>query len=173
MNRGLAVVDPDVHVQTEDQICTRHQLQVFHDVLVALVRMDFLGAPIRKRMRGNRSHPQAVFVGQANNIPAQLLHFLFGLFDGLADRCADLNHRLVHLSLDSLLQQFPAFFEKLHLDMRAQLARDRIYGLILFFNSDGEGRQHMRAARAPGARPGSRKSYPVRGLTEGTRRETL
>ena len=54
VDRGLAIFDADVHVQAEDQIGAGHQLQVLHDVFVALVGMNFLSAPVREGMRRDR-----------------------------------------------------------------------------------------------------------------------
>ncbi len=37
VDRGVAILDADVDVQAEDQVRARHQLHVFHHLLVALV----------------------------------------------------------------------------------------------------------------------------------------
>ena len=56
----------------------------------------------------------------------------------------DLDHRLVHLGLHPLLQEQLALFDDLRVDVRAQIARDRIDGLIFLFDPDGESRQHKK-----------------------------
>ncbi len=66
----------------------------------------------------------------------------FSFLDVLADARSNLDHRLVHLGLDPLLQDHLALFEQFGLNMRPQVPRLGIYGLIFLFNSDGESRQH-------------------------------
>src|SRR5712671_2069691 len=46
----------------------------------------------------------------------------------------------MHLRLYPLLQQQPALFQDFSVDVRAQLAGLRIYGLIFLFDPDGESR---------------------------------
>jgi hypothetical protein len=53
-----------------------------------------------------------------------------------------INWRLVHLSLNPFLQKQFSFFDNLGVDMRAQVARNRIYGLVFLFDPDGESRKH-------------------------------
>ena len=64
VDRGFAILDPDVHVQPENQVRARDQLHVFDDNFVACVGMNFLRAPVGKRMGRDRCHAQPVFVGQ-------------------------------------------------------------------------------------------------------------
>ena len=142
LDRGLAVFHADVHVQAEDQVGPRHQLQVFDDVLVAVVSVDLLHPPVGKRMGRGRSQPQAVLLGQRDHVAAQLLDFFLGVLDVAADRGSDLDHGLVHLRLDPLLQEQLALLDDLRVDVRAQIARDRIDGLIFLFDPDGESRKH-------------------------------
>ena len=46
--------------------------------------------------------------------------------------------RLMHLGLDALLEPPLAFGEHLCLDVRTQIARHRIDGLVLLFNAERE-----------------------------------
>ncbi len=142
VDRRLAVLDSNMHVQAKNQIRPRHQLHVFDNILVPVVRINFLDPPVRKRMRRHRSQPQPVLPGQPDNIAAQHLHFRFGFLYVLANPSPHLHHRLVHLRLHSLLQDQPALFEDLRLNMRLQIPRLRIYRLIFLFNPDAKSRFH-------------------------------
>ena len=62
------------------------------------------------------------------------------LLNVLADAGADLDHRLVHLRLDALGQQRLALLHDLGVDVRAQVARLGIDGLVFLFDSDAEAR---------------------------------
>lgn len=95
VDRGLAVLDPDVHVQAEDQIGARDELHVFHNVFVALVGVDFLDAPIPERMSGPGREAQPVLAGQAHHVAPQLFYFKLGFFDVLANVGAHFRDRLV------------------------------------------------------------------------------
>jgi hypothetical protein len=48
----------------------------------------------------------------------------------------------MHLGLHPLLQQQLTLLDDLSVDVGAQIARDRINGLILLFDPDGEGRMN-------------------------------
>ena len=89
-------------------------------------------------MGRRRSQAQAIFAGQGDHVAAKLLDFFFGFFDIAADRGPDFDHRLVHLGLDPLLQEQFALLDNLGVNVRAQVARDRIDGLVFLFNPDGE-----------------------------------
>ena len=95
-------------------------------------------------MGRRRRQPQAILLGQGNHVAAKLLDLFLGVFNIAADRSPDLDHRLVHLGLDPLLQQQFALLDNLGVDVRAQIARDRINGLVFLFNPDGESRKHGR-----------------------------
>ena len=142
VDRGLAVLDADVDVQAEDEVGARHQLHVFDDVLVALVGVDFLDAPIAERMGGPGREPQPVFPGQAHHVAPQCLYFRLGFLDVFADRGAYLDDGLVQFGLDALLQEELALFQNFGVNVRSQIAGDRIDCLILLFNPDGKGRRH-------------------------------
>ncbi len=149
LDRGLAVLHANVHVQAENQVGPRHQLQIFDNVLVADVLRDLLHAPVGKGMSRRRSQPQAIFPGQSDHVAAQLLYFFLGVLNIAADRGSDLHHRLVHLSLDPLLQEQLALLDDLGVDVGAQIARDRINGLIFLFDPDGEAMQVTAGCREP------------------------
>ena len=55
----LAVGDPDVHVQAEDEQLADDVLQLLFEDLVALVLGDLLVLPVRERMRAGRNDAQA------------------------------------------------------------------------------------------------------------------
>ena len=135
VNRGLAVLDADVHVQSEDEIGARHQLHVFDDILVAIVGIDLLHAPVGKGMRGGGGEAQAILASQANHVAAQFLQLVLGVLDVGADRGADFDDRLVHLGLDALLKDELALLDDLGMNVRAQIAGFRIDGLVFLFDS--------------------------------------
>src|SRR5690349_2237048 len=58
----------------------------------------------------------------------------------LAHSRADFEHRLMHLGFHLLVQQGPALGQNLRADMRPQVPRRRIDGLIFLFDSDVETR---------------------------------
>ena len=59
----------------------------------------------------------------------------------------DLHDRLVHLRLDSLLENHLALLQDFGLNVRPQIPRLRIDRLVFLFNSDGECRQHITMSR--------------------------
>ncbi len=93
-------------------------------------------------MGRGRGQAQAVFLGQRDHVAAQLLYFFLGVLNIAADRGSHLDHRLVHLGLDPLLQKQLALLDYFGVDVGAQVARDRINGLIFLFDPDGERRKH-------------------------------
>ena len=105
VDRNFAVLNAHMHVQAENQIGSGHQLHVFHNILVALVRMNFLHAPVGKRMGRSRRQSQPVFPGQPDHVATQLLDFSLAVLDVDAHRGPDFDDRLVHLSFHALLQQ--------------------------------------------------------------------
>ena len=141
VDRGLAILNPDVYVQPENQIGARHQLQVFDNILVALVGMNLLGAPVRKRMRRHCGQPQVILPGEPHHVAPQLLDLGLGFFDVLAHRGPNLDYGLVHFRFHPLLQNHPALFQDFGVDVRPKIAGDRIDCLILLFNPDGESRR--------------------------------
>ena len=85
VDRRLAILDSDVHVQAENQIGARHQLHVLDNILVALVGMNLLRAPVGKRMRRRRRQPQPILLRQPDHVAAQLLHFGLGFLNIVAN----------------------------------------------------------------------------------------
>ena len=142
VDRRLAILNPDMYVQTENQIRPRHQLHVFDNILVPIVGMNLLHPPVRKRMRRHRCQPQPILLCQPQNIAPQHLHFRFGFLNVLANPSPHLHHRLVHLRLYPLLQDQLALLQDLGLNMRPQIPCLRIHRLIFLFNPDGESRFH-------------------------------
>ena len=105
----LAVLDADVHVQSENQVGARDHLQVFHDDAVALVGIDLLLVPLRERMRAAGGECAARSARARPMIWRRMSRISsLRLLDVLADAGADLDDRLVHLGLDALVQQHPA-----------------------------------------------------------------
>ena len=143
VDRGLAVLDADVHVQAENQIGARHQLHVLDDVLVALVGMNLLRAPVaetdasppdasrRPFSRASRTMSRRSFFTSA------LASLMLLQTDG-----AHLDDGLVHLRLYPLLQDHLALFQNFGVNMRPQIAGHGIDCLIFLFNSDGKSRRH-------------------------------
>ena len=147
----LAVLDADVHVQSEDQIRARDNLHVFHDVQVALVGINLLLAPVCERMRPAGRQAQPARLGESYHVAPQPDQLVSRLFDVVTDARAHLDHRLVHFGLNGFLQDRLALGDDLHVDMRPQIAGFRIYGLVFFFDTDCEARSswHHPAAPAP------------------------
>ena len=143
VDRRLAILNSDVHVQPENQIGPRHQLHILNNILVALVGMNLLRPPVRKRMRRRRRQPQPILFGQPHHVAPQLLNFGLRFFDIGADRRPHLHHRLVHLRLHPLLKNHLPLLQDFGMNVRPQIPCLRIDGLILLFNSDGESRLHI------------------------------
>src|SRR5581483_2078109 len=61
---------------------------------------------------------------------------------GIANPGAHFDHGLVHLRLDLLLQPHLSIFQDFGMYVRAQVAADRVDGLVFLFDSDGESGQH-------------------------------
>src|ERR1700683_1158418 len=142
VDRGLAILNPNVHVQPENEVRPRHQLHVFDNILITRVGMNLLYLPVRKRMRRHRRQPQPILLGKLDNIAPQQLHLRFGLLDVLANPSPHFDHRLMHLRFHPLLQDEPALLEDLRMNMRPQIPGLRVYGLIFLFNPDSERRSH-------------------------------
>ena len=142
VDRGLAVLNSDMHMQPENQVSSSHQLHVFDNIFVTLAGRNLLRPPIGKWMRGRGRQTQAIFFGQRDHVSPQLFNFLLRLLDAAADRSPNLDHRLVHLGLHALLQQELALLNNFGMNMRSKIAGDRINCLILLFDPDSEGRTH-------------------------------
>ena len=105
---------------------------------IALVGIDILLAPVGKGMRGAGAQQQPVVLGELHHRPPQVQDVGLRFLDVLADTGADLDHRLVHLRLDALVELALALGNDLGVDVRAQIEGERINGLVLLFDSDGE-----------------------------------
>ena len=81
---------------------------------------------MRKRMRARGSDVQSCVPGEGGQLGPKLGDLFPRVRDISANVGAELDHRLVHLRLDALLQRYLAVIENL-LDLRSQLAglRDR------------------------------------------------
>ena len=145
----LPVLHSYMHVQAKNQVRPCHQLHVFDNILVALVRANLLHTPIGKRMRRRRRQCQPIILSQLHHVAPQLLDLGLGIFDVVTDRSPHLDHRLVQFRLHSLLQQQLALFQDFRVDMRAQVPSGRVYGLIFLFNPDGKSRLHSACRVVP------------------------
>ena len=171
VNGRFAVLDADVHVQAEDQVRARHQLHVLDDLQVALVGINVLHAPVGERVRRAGAEQQAVLAGelhhgapQVEDVGARLLHVA-------AHAGADLDHRLVHLRLDALVQLALALGDNLGVDVRAEIEGVGIDGLIFLLDADGEGGLHgrcpIKGRPAPVGQPGhaaTERRAPLHGV---------
>ncbi len=83
-----------------------------------------------------------MIAGELDHFAAEFVDVFAGFVDVAADAGADLDDRGVHLGLDALLQTHFALREHLGFDVGAQVARDRVDGLVLLFNAEREGRAH-------------------------------
>ena len=142
VNRSLAVYDADVHVETEDEIRTRHQLHVLDDIFVAIVGINLLHSPVGEGVGGGSSDTKAVFAAEADDFAAEFLELVLGFFDVGADRGTDFDDRLMHLRLDALLECDLAFFNDLGVDVGAQIPGLGIDSLVFLLNSERERRLH-------------------------------
>src|SRR6476620_2739195 len=90
-------------------------------------------------MRARRADAQAGPAREADDLAAQPRDLAPRFEDVAADRRADLDHRLVHLALDLVVQPLFTLGEEL-LNVGPQLARLRVDDLKLFLDAEGEGR---------------------------------
>ena len=125
-------------VQSEDQIRAGDHLQVVNDPVVSRGGRDGNFRPMRERMRACRGDAQSVFACQADDLAAQASDFAPCFGDVLTNRSADLDHRVMHLPLDLLLEPLLPLGKHL-LDVRLQLARLGIDDLKLLFDAEREG----------------------------------
>ena len=64
-DRGFTVFDADVHMEAEDEVGAGDELEIFDDLMVARVGIDFLGAPVGEGMRGAGDEFELSVRGQA------------------------------------------------------------------------------------------------------------
>ncbi len=139
---GFAVFDADVDVQAEDEVGAGDELQVLDYLVIARVGINLLRAPVGEGMGGAGDQLEAVLAGELDHLAAQVVDVVAGLLNVAADSRADFDDGGVHLGLDALLQAQFAHGQHLGLDMRAQVARDGIDGLVFLFNAEREGWPH-------------------------------
>jgi hypothetical protein len=96
----VGVVDPDVHVQPEDDLLAGDEAQRIDEVAVARAGGDPLVLPERERVRAGRADREAVARGQLRDPPAQPAQLGARLARIRARLGGDLEHRLVELGLD-------------------------------------------------------------------------
>src|ERR1035437_1855614 len=116
----------------------RDSLHILDNRVVALIGINFLFSPIGKRMRVSSGEAQTVFARQSDDGAAKLTNFFARLLNVVANARADLDHALMHLGLYRFLELDLALSNDLGINVRAQIARHRIDGLILFLDTDGE-----------------------------------
>src|SRR5437764_15334951 len=138
MDRGLAIFYAHMHVQAKDEVGPCDELQVLYHLEIALVGVNFLGSPVRERMRRAGGEHQTVVTGEPDHIVPQLAYILLRFFDVLADASAYLYNRLVHLRLDLLFHNSLTLGDDLAVDVRSQIVGFGIDRLILYFNTIGE-----------------------------------
>ena len=67
----VRVVEPDVHVQAEDDLLARDEPQLLHEVAVARRGRDPLVLPARERVRAGGADHEALLVGGVSNLTSQ------------------------------------------------------------------------------------------------------
>jgi hypothetical protein len=134
----LAIGDPDVDMQTEDEEFADHVLQLVLEDLVALGLGDLLILPVRERVRPRRGDAQARGLEQRRERAAQGRDLGAGFADVGADLRARLDDRLHHLGLDLLAEARRRSSEqRLAVAFQLPVAVD---DLELFLNTDRETR---------------------------------
>src|SRR5262249_12272982 len=109
-----------------------------HDGPIPIVRVNLLLAPLCERMRAARCQPQPVLSSQPHHLAPDPQNLLSRLPNIAADPRANLDHRLVHLRLYPLRQDRPALLQDLRVNVRPEIARFRIDGLVFLFDPDTE-----------------------------------
>jgi hypothetical protein len=80
---------------------------------------------------------EAVLLRQLHHFAAEVGDGFLRLFDVVADAGADFDDGLVHLGLDALFEAELSLGEHFGLDVGAQVAGDRVDGLIFLFDAAG------------------------------------
>ncbi len=137
MHRGVAVINSDVNVHSEDQQRARHVLHLLDEQVVTLVRRDLRRLPVRERMRRRRRDSQSLLRCKLGNHASEANDVGTSLLDVGADSGPDLDHRLMHLGLHLLPENHLALIDHFG-DVRLQVARHRVDDLELFFDSQRE-----------------------------------
>ena len=94
----------------------------------------------RKEDRAGTGFPQVLAIslslGQADDLLPDVADFILRFLDILADAGADFDHRLVHFRLDAFGEQQLALLHDLGMNVRAEVARHGIDGLVFLLDSD-------------------------------------
>ncbi len=93
-------------------------------------------------MRAGGGKTQAMILGQAHHVLAQLQQVGAGFGDVLAHAGAHFHYALVQFHLHALFQDALAFGKQFRLNVGTQIARFRIDGLILFFDPQSKAGTH-------------------------------
>ena len=89
-DRCFAVFDADVHVEAEDEVGARDELEIFDHLVIARIGIDLLRAPVGEGMRGAGDEFEIVFAGELDHLAAQFVDVFAGLIDVAADRACPL-----------------------------------------------------------------------------------
>ena len=129
-------------MEAEDEIGACDELEIFDDLVIARVGIDLLGAPIGEGMGGAGDELEVVVAGELDHFAAEFVDVFAGFVDVATDTRADFDDRGMHLGLDAFLQTELALRKHLGFDVGAEVARDRVDGLVLLFNAEREGWTH-------------------------------
>jgi hypothetical protein len=91
---------------------------------------------------GAGDEAQLVLFRQLDHFASQVVDVFAGFVDVAADAGTDLNDGSMHLGLDAFLQAHLSGGQHLGLDVRAQVAGDRVDGLVFLFDAEREGWTH-------------------------------
>ena len=100
VDRLVGIVDPHVHVNSEDQLLTGHEAKRRDQVAVARASHDPLVLPLRKGVRPGGCDRHALAGGPPRDLAAKRPQLLSGFGGIRAWVCGDLEHRLHQLRLD-------------------------------------------------------------------------
>src|SRR6202011_1569421 len=87
-----------------------------------------------------------IFAGEAYDCRPKLPNLFTRFLNVPANSGADLDYALMHLRLHGFLELHLALRDNLRVDVRPQIARDRVDGLIFFFDTDREAGSHRKLA---------------------------
>ena len=136
VDRLVGVVEPDVHVDAEDDLLARHELEARDQLAVARARDDALVLPERERVRARRADREPALVGHLLHEPAQRAQLVAGLARVAARLGGDLADRLHQLGLDlAVLVDVVQYLEQ-PLDRTGQVERVPIDDHELLFDAD-------------------------------------
>jgi hypothetical protein len=144
VDRLVGVVESDVHVDPEDDLLARHELQPGDQLPVARPGDDALVLPERERVGAGRADREPALVGGLLHQPPQRAQLVAGLARVAAGLGGDLADRLHQLGLDlAVLLDIVEHLEQA-LDRTGQVERVPIDDHELFLDADRE-----RGAREP------------------------